>query len=148
MYSTVKLPTARELVAAGGVRQVTLLGQPGGFAVLLNLGMSEKALATKDGTPRMFPRLEAAARVVDELGVREFVVDARKFSAPPPRRRADVAQRMAERAARLQAVEAFEAEVAIGFADADAAGEDGWVPLHAVVDELRAQARSDAKRGG
>ena len=88
MAATVKLSTARELVEAGSVRHASIIGQAGGYAVLLRVGMQERALSTKGGTPRLFAGLDAAARVLrDALGVARFDVDASGYSAADARRR-------------------------------------------------------------
>jgi hypothetical protein len=76
----VQLATARELVKAGSVRTVELIGQPGGYAILLHVGMQRLPLgATTFRGPRIFPRLEAAASTLRDLGVAQFVVDASNY---------------------------------------------------------------------
>jgi len=82
MAAPVKLATARELVAAGSVSAASIIGQAGGYAVLLKVGVSDRALATKDGGPRLFAGLDAAARVLRKsLGVARFDVDASGYAA-------------------------------------------------------------------
>ena len=98
MAATVKLSTARELVEAGSVRAASIIGQPGGYAVLLRVGMQERALSTKAGAPRLFTGLDAAARVLrDSLGLARFEVDASGYSAGDVLRR-----RRPDRAAALR----------------------------------------------
>lgn len=76
MPQTVKLATARELAAAGSVRDTVLVGQRGGYAVLFKVGMGERALATKEGLPRLFAGVDAAARVLRKIGIARYQVDA------------------------------------------------------------------------
>lgn len=77
MTATVKLATARELVQAGSVRHAALLGQRGGYAIVLRVGLADRVLATKLGAPRLFAQLDRAARLLrDELGIARFEVDA------------------------------------------------------------------------
>ena len=94
--ATVKLATLRELVDAGTVRRVTLVGQTGGFAVIARYGMQERALATKTGAPRLFASIDSAARELRTVGIAAFEVDAANF-APSDllrRRRPDRAEAM------------------------------------------------------
>lgn len=80
MTTVIKLATARELIDAGSVRNAGLIGQPGGYAVLLRYGMQERVIGTKAGTPRIFSRLEAAAKLLRELGIVRFDVDAANYA--------------------------------------------------------------------
>lgn len=73
---TVQIATARALVAAGAVRAASLIGQPGGWAIVLRVGVSEQVIESKRGGVRLLRSLDAAARVLDELGLRRFEVDA------------------------------------------------------------------------
>jgi hypothetical protein len=72
---TVKIETLRELIAAGSVRSATLLGQRGGFAVLVSVGMQERTLANRAGSVRLYARLDTAAKDLRELGLAEFGVN-------------------------------------------------------------------------
>ena len=72
----VQIATARALVAAGAVRAASLIGQPGGWAIVLRVGVSEQFIESKRGGVRLLRSLDAAARVLDELGVRRIEVDA------------------------------------------------------------------------
>ncbi len=88
MAQTVQLATARELAAAGSVRDTVLVGQPGGYAVMFKVGMAERALATKAGATRLFAGLDAAVRVLrNELGISHYQVDASGYSDDPENRR-------------------------------------------------------------
>jgi hypothetical protein len=73
---TVKHAVAKALVAAGSVRGATVIGQPGGWAIVLRVGIGERVLAAKRGGVRMFATLDAAARLLRELGIVRFEVDA------------------------------------------------------------------------
>ncbi|AOY69557.1 hypothetical protein BHE83_23525 (plasmid) [Xanthomonas euvesicatoria pv. vesicatoria str. 85-10] len=76
MPETIKLDTARELAVAGSIRDTVLLGQRGGFLIIFRMGMSERVLATKYGVPRLFSGLDAAAKVLREISITRFQVDA------------------------------------------------------------------------
>ncbi|MHB1618260.1 MAG: hypothetical protein ACYCOY_13940 [Metallibacterium sp.] len=97
--ATVKLATLRELVDAGTVRRVTLVGQTGGFAVLARYGMHERTLAAKTGAPRLFASIDSAARELRTVGIAAFEVDTANYAPSDLLRR-----RRPDRAAALKAV--------------------------------------------
>lgn len=76
---TVRLSTLRELVAAGSIRAATVLGQRGGWAVLVRYGMFEKALAAKTGAPRLFTTVDAAVKVLRGAGLGRVDLDSSGF---------------------------------------------------------------------
>lgn len=78
-HAIVKIETLRELIAAGAVRSATLLGQRGGYAVLVRAGMAERYLANKAGTVKLYARLDTAAKDLRELGLAEFGVNVVNF---------------------------------------------------------------------
>lgn len=77
--ASVRLDTLRELVAAGSVRSATLLGQRGGFAVLVRIGMSERLLANRAGQPRLYAKLDTAAKDLRAWGFGEFIVNVAHY---------------------------------------------------------------------
>lgn len=144
MAATVKLATARELVEAGSVRSASIIGQAGGYAVLLKVGMQERALSTKTGQPRLFTGLDAAARVLrDSLGVARFDVDASGYSASDlsRRRRPDRTAALRELHAAAEHDAWFRAEVRQALNEA-ADPETEWVSHEEVAREsVKAQER-------
>ena len=78
MLETIKEGTLRELVQAQSVRSATVLGRPGGYAISVRYGMTERALATSRGGLRLFT-LDAAGKFLRELGLPRFEVDATGF---------------------------------------------------------------------
>lgn len=143
MGTTVKLSTARELVEAGSVRGASIIGQAGGYAVVLRVGKQEKALAAKAGHPRLFAGLDAAARVLHEgLGVARFDVDASGYSASDVlrRRRPDRAVALRELHAAAEHDAWFRREVQQALREADDPATE-WVSLEAAEAEA-AEARA------
>ena len=76
MSESVQLATARELAATGSVRDTVLVGQRDGYSVLFKVGAGERALATKVGSVRLFSGVDAAARVLRDIGIARYRVDA------------------------------------------------------------------------
>lgn len=79
--ATVKIETLRELIAAGSVRSATLLGQRGGYAVLVCVGTQERVLANRAGAARLYARLDTAAKDLREMGLTEFGVNVVNFES-------------------------------------------------------------------
>lgn len=144
MTETVKMATARELVAAGAVRHATLLGQRGGYAILLRVGMKDQLLATKEGAPRVFAQMHRAAALLrDELGVARFDVDATNYAPGDVIRRSprigEARQRNREA---IQHDRWFRERVSATLAKTD----KGYQPLDVVFDRL--DKRAQALQGG
>lgn len=99
--TTIDTAMAKRLVAADTIRSAAIIGQPGGWGVVLKLGMQEKALTSqRTDTPRLWRSLD---RCVDylksEFGIARFdMLDATQHSnvAIEGRTRNDAAQRMRE----------------------------------------------------
>lgn len=87
MIDTIKMATARELAEAGSLRETTVTAEAGGYVVTFALENSDRALATKDGVPRLFSGVEAAARVLAQLGITRYRVDATAIAGTEPSRR-------------------------------------------------------------
>lgn len=141
--ATVKLAILRELVDAGTVCRVTLVGQTGGFAVIARYGMQERTLAAKTGTPRLFASIDSAARELRTIGIAAFEVDAANF-APSDllrRRRPDRAEAMKAmyRAAEHNAW--FREQVHEAIAEADAPNAT-WAPHSAIKADITQQRKA------
>ena len=106
---TIDGKAVQSLVEAHAIRGATVLGQPGGWAVLVRYGALERAVAAQRARkPRLWRNLATAATFVrDELGVARFEVDALRSragrgSASPSRSgRAHEAKARSRRARRL-----------------------------------------------
>jgi hypothetical protein len=71
----------RDLVKARTIQSATILGQPGGWAVLVRYGVAEQVVAAQRARkPRLWRNLNtAAAYVRDELGLPRFEVDTAAY---------------------------------------------------------------------
>ncbi|MFI0846104.1 hypothetical protein [Mesorhizobium sp. IMUNJ 23232] len=84
------------MVEAKEIRSALVLGQPGGFAVVVRYGSQERAIAAqRSRRVRLWRNLNtAAAYVRDELGVQRFEIDmAEHDPAAMDRARPDTAER-------------------------------------------------------
>lgn len=78
--STIDHGTLSRLVEAGAVRGAHVVGQPGGWAVMVRYGMHEHPLATKNTRAvRVWRHFETLAAYLKDMGLTQFDVDAANF---------------------------------------------------------------------
>jgi hypothetical protein len=94
---TIDHTTLARLVEAGAIRGADVIGQRGGWGVVIKYGMTERALAVRRGSVRIFPRFETLVSYLKEIGIAKYQVDASGY-APELRKasraRPDTSQRM------------------------------------------------------
>ena len=76
---TITHPTLVQLVAAGAVRVVVAVGQPGGWTLLVRYGLA----AQRSKQLRVFRKLDTLVLYLQQIGVSRFEVDAAKFMVAP-----------------------------------------------------------------
>lgn len=77
---TIDHGTLSKLVEAGAVRGAHIVGQPGGWAVMVKYGMHERPLATKNTRAvRLFRRFETLVSYLKNMGLSQYDVDAANF---------------------------------------------------------------------
>jgi len=76
---TIDHVTLERLVEAGAVRGASIVGQPGGWGVVIQYGMTERALAAKRGAIRIFRKFETLAAYLKDMGIVTYQVDASHF---------------------------------------------------------------------
>lgn len=78
--STIDHQTLSKLVDAGAVRGVHIIGQGGGWAVMVKYGMKEHPLvAQRSGDVRLFRRFETLVAYLRGIGIARFEVDAANY---------------------------------------------------------------------
>jgi hypothetical protein len=95
--STVDHATLESLVASGAVRGAHVVGQAGGWGLVVEHGSFERALAAKRGQVRVFRKFETLAGYLKGIGILQYQVDARAFDPTAlkiERSRSDAAHRM------------------------------------------------------
>ena len=74
---TIDHGTLSRLVEAGAVRGACIVGQRGGWAVLVKYGMTERALAAQRSRQvRLFRKFETLVSYLKTIGIARFDVDA------------------------------------------------------------------------
>jgi hypothetical protein len=93
---TIDHTTLARLVEAGAVRGADVIGQPGGWGVVVKYGMTERALAVRRGQVRIFRRFESLVSYLKDLGLSRYTVDASGYApgTAPAVARPDSAERL------------------------------------------------------
>jgi hypothetical protein len=93
---TIDHSTLSKLIEAGSIRSAEVVGQPGGWSVVVNYGMTQRALAARRGEVRLFRRFETLAEYLKGIGYVKLTVNTADFdkTAPKPRTRPDAAQQL------------------------------------------------------
>lgn len=82
MTETIDHTTLSRLVEAGAVRGAHIVGQSGGWAVLVKYGMSERPLAAQRSRQvRLFRKFETLVAYLKGVGIARFEVDATSYDA-------------------------------------------------------------------
>jgi len=82
MAETIDHGTLSRLVEAGAVRGAHIVGQSGGWAVLVKYGMTERPLAAQRSRQvRLFKKFETLVGYLREIGIARFDVDASSYDA-------------------------------------------------------------------
>lgn len=99
MSRTIDTAMAKQMIAASAIRSAAIIGQAGGWSVMLKLGNQEKPLGTqRTDQPRLWRSLDRCVDYLkNELNLARFdMLDASQYDsrATNPRTRSDAAARM------------------------------------------------------
>lgn len=78
-HETIDHNTLAHLVEAGAVRDADVIGEPGGWSVVIKYGMTERALAARRGAIRSFKKFETLVGYLKGIGIAEYRVNAANF---------------------------------------------------------------------
>ncbi|SRR6266702_38786 len=92
--NTIDHVTLQRLVEAGAVQSAEVVGQPGGWEILVKYGMVEQALAARRGAVRIFSRFETLVNYLKNIGISQFNVNASNYDPAEKRARPDSSERM------------------------------------------------------
>jgi hypothetical protein len=79
VLDTIDHVTLSRLVAADAVSSAHIIGQAGGWGVVIKYGVTERALAAKRGSIRIFRKFETLVAYLKTMGVFKYEVDATGF---------------------------------------------------------------------
>lgn len=123
---TIDTAMAKRMVEASAIRGASIIGQPGGWSVVLKLGLQERPLgAQRSDTPRTWRSLDrAVAYLKNELHIARFdLLDASNHSEGAPlagKSRADASERLRLAHEAAGHDQWFRAQVELGIREADA----------------------------
>lgn len=80
---TIDHNTLAHLVEAGAVRGADVIGQAGGWGVIIKYGMTERALAARRGAVRNFKKFETLVSYLKGVGIAEYRVNAANYDPVP-----------------------------------------------------------------
>lgn len=86
--------TLQHLVEAGAVKGADVVGQPGGWGIVIKYGVTERALAARRGAIRVFSRFETLVNYLKGVGISQFNVNAINYDPADKRSRPDSSTRM------------------------------------------------------
>ena len=61
------------------MRTAQVIGQPGGWEVVIKYGLTERALAARRGAVRVFKRFETLVAYLKGIGIAEYRVNAANY---------------------------------------------------------------------
>lgn len=135
-HDTIDHNTLAHLVEAGAVRGADVIGQPGGWGVVIKYGMTERALAARRGAVRSFKKFETLVGYLKGIGIAEYRVNAANFDpvvANISSARPDSSQRLKHAHAAAAYNKWFEAEVQEAIDD-----DSPTIPHAKVMKDVRA----------
>jgi len=150
---TIDTAMAKQLIRAQVIRGALIVGQPGGWSVVLKVNANEKALAAQRSKHvRVWRSLDrCVAFMRNELGVERFDrLDASHHTAESPRKktRADAADRLRRAHEAAAHDKWFRAQVAEGLRDlaagrllSEAEHDAHWVKRRAALEKRIASAK-------
>ena len=153
---TIDTAMAKRLVEASAIRGASIIGQPGGWSVVMKLGMQDKALSVqRSDKPRMWRSLDRCVEYLrNELHIARFeLLDATNYSDVPiaGKSRDDAAERLRKAHEAAAHDKWFREQVEIALAEADdpaaewVTNEDAtasWVERRAVLAKRAEQSRA------
>lgn len=129
---TVDTSMAKRMVEASAIHGASIIGQPGGWSVVLKMGLQERPLgAQRTDTPRTWRSLDrAVAYLKNELQIARFdLLDATNHSEGEPlagKSRADASERLRQVHEAAGHDKWFREQVAVAIKEADAPDAE-WV---------------------
>jgi len=78
---TIDHTTLAHLVEAGAIHGTDVIGQPGGWGVVVKYGVTERALAARRGAVRTFRKFETLVGYLKDMGISQYQVNAANFDA-------------------------------------------------------------------
>lgn len=150
-HSMIDHATLSRLAEAGAIDKTLVVGQLGGWSIVVRYGKSEHSLAAQRSRQvRLFKRMETLVSYLKDVGISQFEVDAADYAAESSKRpdRADALKRAHEAAEHDRW---FREQVEIGLREADdpntvwISNEDANKEMDAFLASLMSRVQEDGK---
>ncbi|WP_025090843.1 hypothetical protein [Brucella intermedia] len=141
---TIDHTTLSRLVEAGAVSGAHVVGQDGGWAIMIKYGMAERALAAQRSRQvRLFKRMETLISYLKDVGITRFDVDTADYAPETVKTRSRPDRAEALRRAHEAAAHDrwFREQVEEALREADDPNTE-WIP-HNVVKQDMARQRTE-----
>lgn len=141
---TIDHNTLSRLVEAKAVRGAHVIGEAGGWGVMIKYGMHERALAaTRSKEIRKFKKLETLVVYLKEVGIDQFDIDARQYDPATVQtyKREDRADAMRQAHEAVKHDKWFRQQVAQALKEADDPATV-WVPHDVAKADMQRQRES------
>jgi len=141
---TIDHNTLSRLVEAGAVRGAHVVGQVGGWGVMIKYGMLERPLsATRSKKIRTFKKLETLVAYLKEIGISRFDVDATQYDPATVQTytRPDRAEAMRQAHEAVEHDKWFRQQVAQALQEADDPATV-WIPHDTAKADMQRQRES------
>jgi hypothetical protein len=150
-HSMIDHATLSRLAEAGAIDKTLIVGQLGGWSIVVRYGKSEHSLAAQRSRQvRLFKRMETLVSYLKDVGISQFDVDAAEYAAESSKRpdRAEALKRAHEAAEHDRW---FREQVEIGLREADdpntvwISNEDANKEMDAFLASLMSRVQEDGK---
>ncbi len=150
-HSMIDHATLSRLAEAGAIDKTLVVGQLGGWSIVVRYGKSENSLAAQRSRQvRLFKRMETLVSYLKDVGISQFDVDAAEYAAESSKRpdRAEALKRAHEAAEHDRW---FREQVEIGLREADdpntvwISNEDANKEMDAFLASLMSRVQEDGK---
>ncbi len=136
--NTIDHATLQHLVEAGAVRGADVVGQPGGWELVIKYGMVERVLVARRGAVRIFGRFETVVSYLKGIGISEFKVNAANYNPADKRTRPDSSERMKRTFGAAEHGQWVRKQVEEAIVKADKP-DAVWIPHEEVVNDMQRQ---------
>lgn len=138
-HNTIDHQTLLHLVEAGAVRGADIIGQPGGWNIIVKYGMVERTLAARRGAVRLFSKFDTLVKYLKSIGIAQCNVNISNYDDSIKRvSRPDTIQRHEHTKEAVAYDKWFREQVAAGIREADDP-KTVMVPHEEVVKDMHRQ---------
>lgn len=136
--NTIDHATLLHLVEAGAVSGADVVGQPGGWEIVVKYGTFERVLAARRGAVRVFGRFETLLNYLKSIGITQFNVNASNYDPARKRTRPDSSERMKRTFGAAEHDKWVREQVADAVLQADQP-DAVWIPHSEAVSDMQRQ---------